>query len=204
MERRQFLTAGAGLGLVVASSGLLVGACTITKGGSASSASNAPPKERGADRREIDSGVDASLSKLYSTVSGSRELAGRARGILVFPRTIAAGFVVGGEYGDGALRAGGATHGYYRIIAGSVGWQIGAQSKAIIVMFMTQEALDKFVNSKGWTAGVDATVAIAKVGANGVLDTNTAQQPVVGFVLTNAGLMAGLSLEGSKISRIDV
>ncbi len=71
-------------------------------------------------------------------------------------------------------------------------------------MFMTQDALDKFVASQGWTAGVDATVALAKIGANGVLDTNTAQQPIVGFVVTNAGLMAGLSLEGSKITRLDM
>ncbi|MDF3836931.1 YSC84-related protein [Cupriavidus basilensis] len=192
MERRSFLTVGAGL--VLASSGLL-GACTTTP---------EAPTDKSAKRREIDGGVDGALNKLYDTAKGSRELANRARGILVFPNTISAGFVVGGEYGDGALRAGSANRGYYRIISGSVGWQIGAQSKAIILMFMTQDALDKFVASQGWTAGVDATVAVAKVGANGTLDTNTAQQPVVGFVVTNAGLMAGLSLEGSKISKLDL
>ncbi|MGO4153661.1 BPSL1445 family SYLF domain-containing lipoprotein [Cupriavidus sp. YAF13] len=192
MERRSFLTVGAGL--VVASSGLL-GACTTTPDA---------PTDKAAKRREIDGGVDGTLNKLYETAKGSRELANRARGILVFPNVLSAGFVVGGEYGDGALRAGGANRGYYRIISGSVGWQIGAQSKAIILMFMTQEALDKFVASSGWTAGVDATVALAKIGANGTLDTNTAQQPVVGFVVTNAGLMAGVSLEGSKISKLDI
>ena len=192
MERRSFLTVGAGL--VVASSGLL-GACTTTPDA---------PTDKAAKRREIDGGVVGTLNKLYETAKGSRELANRARGILVFPNVLSAGFVVGGEYGDGALRAGGANRGYYRIISGSVGWQIGAQSKAIILMFMTQEALDKFVASSGWTAGVDATVALAKIGANGTLDTNTAQQPVVGFVVTNAGLMAGVSLEGSKISKLDI
>ncbi|MGO4328889.1 YSC84-related protein [Cupriavidus sp. 2TAF22] len=192
MERRSFLTAGAGL--VLASSGLL-GACTTTPGA---------PTDKAAKRREIDGGVDGALSKLYATASSSRQLANRARGILVFPNTISAGFVVGGEYGDGSLRAGGATHGYYRIISGSVGWQIGAQSKAIILMFMTQDSLDKFVNSSGWTVGGDATVALATIGANGTIDTNTAQQPIIGFVVTNAGLMAGLSLEGSKISKLDI
>ncbi|MHA7681867.1 BPSL1445 family SYLF domain-containing lipoprotein [Cupriavidus sp. PET2-C1] len=192
MERRSFLTVGAGL--VVASTGLL-GACTTTPDA---------PTDKVAKRREIDGGVDGTLNKLYETAKGSRELANRARGILVFPNVLSAGFVVGGEYGDGALRAGGANRGYYRIISGSVGWQIGAQSKAIILMFITQDAFDKFVASSGWTAGVDATVALAKIGANGTLDTNTAQQPVVGFVVTNAGLMAGVSLEGSKISKLDI
>lgn len=194
MQRRSFLAIGTGL--AVAASGMLLGACTTT--------SNSASTDKVAKRREINAAVDGSLDKLYGSVSGSRELAARSRGILVFPNAVSAGFIVGGQYGDGALRVGGSTRGYYNIVAGSVGWQIGAQSKAIILMFMTQEALDKFVSSQGWTAGVDATVALAKVGANGVLDTNTAQQPVVGFVVTNAGLMAGLNLEGSKISKMDL
>jgi lipid-binding SYLF domain-containing protein len=200
MERRQFLTTSAGLAL--ASSGLLIGACTLTKGGSAASGSTTGPTGA-TGRAEIDSEAAAALNRLYAQVNGARELGARARGILVFPKTLSAGFVVGGEYGDGVLRAASASRGYYRIIAGSVGWQIGAQSKAIFVMFMTQESLDKFVASKGWQVGVDATVALAKIGANGTVDNNTAQQPIVGFVLTNAGLMAGVSLEGSKISRIE-
>ncbi|CAG2158823.1 BPSL1445 family SYLF domain-containing lipoprotein [Cupriavidus numazuensis] len=192
MKRRSFLQTSAGLVL----GGLSLAACTTT-GPDA-------PSDKAARRRELDSGVDATLSKLYGSVNGSRDLANKARGILVFPKTLTAGFVVGGEYGDGALRSGGATRGYYRLIAGSVGWQIGAQSKSIVLMFLTQDAYDKFVRSNGWTAGVDATVALATVGANGVLDTNTGQQPIVGFVMTNAGLMAGLSLEGSKITKLDL
>ena len=192
MKRRNFLTASAGLAL----GSLALGACTTTKPDA--------PTDKAARCRELDSGVDATLSRLYGSVNGSRELGNRARGILVFPKTLSAGFIVGGEYGDGALRSGGATRGYYRLVSGSVGWQIGAQSKSVILMFLTQDAYDKFVRSSGWTAGVDATVALATVGASGVLDTNTAQQPIVGFVMTNAGLMAGLSLEGSKITRLDL
>ncbi|QEZ47799.1 BPSL1445 family SYLF domain-containing lipoprotein [Cupriavidus oxalaticus] len=192
MKRRNFLTASAGLAL----GSLALGACTTTPPDA--------PSDKAARRRELDSGVDATLSRLYGSVNGSRELGNRARGILVFPKTLSAGFIVGGEYGDGALRSGGATRGYYRLVSGSVGWQIGAQSKSVILMFLTQDAYDKFVRSSGWTAGVDATVALATVGASGVLDTNTAQQPIVGFVMTNAGLMAGLSLEGSKITRLDL
>ena len=70
------------------------------------------------------------------------------------------------------------------------------------MLFMTQEALDGFTSSQGWAAGVDATVAVLRVGANGNVDTSTATSPVEAFVLTNAGLMAGVSLEGSKISRL--
>ncbi len=193
MERREFITSTAGL--IVGTSGLLLAGCTTTPDA---------PADKAAKRSEIDAGVESSLSKLYGTVKGSRELAGRARGILVFPNVVAAGLMFGGEFGDGALRAGGRNAGYYRTISGSWGLQIGAQSKAVYFMFMTQEALDKFVASKGWTAGVDASVALAKIGANGDIDTNTMQQSVIGFVLTNAGLMANLTLEGTKITKLDL
>ncbi|QET00598.1 MULTISPECIES: BPSL1445 family SYLF domain-containing lipoprotein [Cupriavidus] len=199
MKRRTFLSAG-GAGLV-GISGLSLGALSLagctTTGPDATS-------DKAAKRREIDAGATDTLNRLYSSVRGSQELANRARGILVFPKLLSAGFVVGGEYGDGVLRSGGANRGYYRAISGSIGWQIGAQSKAFVLMFMTQDAYQKFVNSSGWTAGADATVALATIGANGQLDTNTAQQPIVGFALTNAGLMAGLSLEGTKISKLDI
>ncbi|CAG2141540.1 BPSL1445 family SYLF domain-containing lipoprotein [Cupriavidus plantarum] len=199
MKRRTFLSAG-GAGLV-GISGLSLGALSLagctTTGPDATS-------DKAAKRREIDAGATDTLNRLYSSVRGSQELGNRARGILVFPKLLSAGFVVGGEYGDGVLRSGGANRGYYRAISGSIGWQIGAQSKAFVLMFMTQDAYNKFVNSSGWTAGADATVALATIGANGQLDTNTAQQPIVGFALTNAGLMAGLSLEGTKISKLDI
>ncbi len=109
-------------------------------------------------RQEIDSAVNSTMNKLYSTVRHSRELVDKAHGVLVFPSVLAAGFFVGGEYGEGALRVGCKTQGYYSTATGSLGLQIGAQSKAIIFLFMTQAALDKFRNSQGWTAGADASV----------------------------------------------
>jgi lipid-binding SYLF domain-containing protein len=157
-----------------------------------------------AARGEIDTGVDSTLSRLYAQVKGSRELMAKADGALVFPRVIAAGLVVGGEYGKGALRVKGRHEGYYRITSVSVGFQAGAQSKAVVVLFMTKEALDKFRASPGWTVGVDASVALVKVGANGEIDTTTATNPVQVIVMTNAGLMANLSLEGTKITRLDL
>jgi lipid-binding SYLF domain-containing protein len=155
-----------------------------------------------AKRNAIDAGVDATLSRLYSTVNGSQELISKASGVLVFPQVLAAGFWIGGQYGTGALRVQGRTTGYYSTLAGSFGLQIGAQSKAIIFAFMNQEALNDFTSSQGWSAGADATVALVTVGANGNVDTSTAMSPVEAFVLTNAGLMAGVSLEGVKVSRL--
>ena len=193
MERRLFLAGCTGLAVGAAA---LAAGCTTTPPGASSS-----PEAR---RRDIDSGADETLARLYSSARGTRELGQRARGILVFPRILAAGLVVGGEYGNGVLRgANGRDLGYYRMVSGSIGWQIGAQSKAVIIMFMTQEALDRFQASKGWSAGVDASVAVATIGASGEIDTMTGRQPVVGFALTNAGLMANATLEGTKITRLD-
>jgi lipid-binding SYLF domain-containing protein len=194
MQRRRFI---AMTGATLASGGLALAGCTTTPLSSGST-----PEASAGRRATIDADVEATLTRLYSTVHGSRELVGNARGVLVFPSVIAAGFWVGGQYGQGALRAGGQTSGYYSLTAASFGLQIGAQSKAIVMLFMTQEALDGFTSSQGWAAGVDATVAVLRVGANGNVDTSTATSPVEAFVLTNAGLMAGVSLEGSKISRL--
>jgi lipid-binding SYLF domain-containing protein len=191
MNRRKFVTLPAALMLASA-----LAACSAT--GPKSSASPT------AKRQEINSGVDATLSRLYSTVKGSREMANNAKGILVFPSVLQAGFVVGAQYGEGALRVGNATNGYYSMTSGSIGWQAGAQSRAIVIMFMTQEELNKFRNSNGWSAGADASVAVAKIGANGAVDTNTAKQAVVAFFLTNAGLMADLSIQGTKVTKLDL
>lgn len=150
----------------------------------------------------VDTESDATLSRLYSQVPGAREMGAAAKGILVFPAVVGGSFVVGAEYGRGELRASESPRRYYSVAIGSVGWQAGAQSKAIVYMFTTTESLDKFRNSKGWTAGVDATVAVANVGANGSVDTTTMRQPVVGFVLANAGLEVGASVQGMKITEV--
>jgi len=128
----------------------------------------------------------------------------KARGVLVFPSIIAAGFVVGGSYGEGALRVRGRTTEYYSTAAGSVGLLAGAESKAVYLLFMTDEALAKFRASKGWTVGADASVTLVNIGASASVDTKTAQQEIVGYVLTNGGLMANVSLEGTKITPISI
>ncbi|CAB3784568.1 BPSL1445 family SYLF domain-containing lipoprotein [Paraburkholderia fynbosensis] len=194
MRRRQFILTGSA---ALASAGLSLAGCTTT-----SPSSSASPSANAGKRDTINAGVDATLARLYENVHGSRELVAKARGVLVFPSVISAGFWVGGQYGEGALRVNGQTTGFYSTVAGSFGLQIGAQSKALIFLFMTQEALDKFLHSQGWAAGADATVAVLKVGANGAVDTSTATSPVEAFVLTNGGLMAGVSVEGTKVSRL--
>ncbi|AIO38802.1 hypothetical protein KDW55_18485 [Burkholderia sp. AU19243] len=155
-------------------------------------------------RQSIDASVNATLSRLYSTVPGSRDLVSKARGVLVFPNVLQAGFIVGAQSGNGALRVGGSTVGYYNTSSLSVGLQAGAQSKAVVFLFMTQDALDTFRKSDGWSAGADASVAVVKVGANGAVDTNTATAPVEVLVLTNAGLMGDLSVNGTKVTKLNI
>src|SRR5262245_24742577 len=162
------------------------------------------PSDPAAKRREIDAGVDGALADLYASTKGSRELAAKAQGILVFPRVVSAGFIVGGSYGQGALRKGGATAGYYSVGAGSAGLLAGAQTKAMYLMFMTQEALQKFESSNGWTAGGDASVAVVDEGAAARFDTETARKPVVGYVRSTGGLMANLSLDGTKFNKLTI
>ncbi|ABX15077.1 hypothetical protein KTD19_17410 [Burkholderia multivorans] len=180
--------------LVVGS--LALTGCTTTPDKPDNAATNA------SKRQAIDSSVDATLSRLYSTVKGSRELVAKSRGVLVFPEVLQAGFIVGGQSGNGALRVGGSTVGYYNTSSLSVGLQAGAQSKAIVFLFMTQQALDEFRSSEGWAAGAGASVALVKMGANGAVDTNTATAPVQVIVLTNAGLMGDVSINGTKVTKL--
>ena len=153
--------------------------------------------------QEIDIKVDGTLEKFKSEVTGGAEFLKKANAVLVFPDVIKGGFIVGGEYGKGALRSGGKTTGYYSIASASLGLQAGAQQYTIVMVFLTDEALVKFRDSKGWEAGVDGSVAIAKWGAGTDINTQNFKDPIVGFVLDNKGLMVGISLEGSKISKID-
>ncbi|KVZ46518.1 YSC84-related protein [Burkholderia ubonensis] len=178
---------------------------SLTLAGCTTTPDKSPPAAASASKREsIDASVNATLSRLYSTVPGSRELVAKSRGILVFPNVLQAGLIVGGQSGNGALRVGGSTIGYYNTSSLSVGLQAGAQSKAIVFLFMTQDALDSFRKTDGWSAGADASVAVVKVGANGAVDTNTATAPVQVLVLTNAGLMGDLSVKGTKVTKLNL
>ncbi len=161
------------------------------------------PETQAASAQEINAKVQEALSTLYKNSSSAKNLAGKAAGILVFPEVYKAGIGIGGEYGEGALLVGGKTQHYYNVVSASIGFQLGAQVKSEIILFMTKDALRKFRNSDGWEAGVDGSVAIATLGAGGEIDTNTAQQPIIGFIFSNKGLMYNLSIEGAKITKID-
>ena len=157
----------------------------------------------GASAAEIDIKVDGALTEFRTEIKGGGEFLKKAKGVLVFPDVIKAGLVVGGEYGQGALRIGGKSVQYYNIASASFGFQIGAQQYAIVMVFLTDEALSKFRDSKGWEAGVDGSIAVAEWGAGKDINTHNFKDPIVGFVLSNKGLMAGISLEGSKITKSD-
>ncbi|MCU0559336.1 MAG: YSC84-related protein [Desulfobacterales bacterium] len=152
--------------------------------------------------KEIDASVNACLDRFYKQVKGGKELAGKAKGMLVMPNVVKAGLIVGGEYGEGALRAGGKTAGYYNLAAGSIGFQIGGQAKDIVVLFMTDAVLKQFQASSGWEAGVDGNVALVNIGGGERVDFTKMNDPIVGFVLDVKGLMADISLKGAKFSKI--
>ncbi|WP_313619598.1 YSC84-related protein [Achromobacter sp.] len=183
--------------ITIGAAGLLFAGCTTTPPSKPSAAAKTDT------RQALDSAANATLAKLYEASPQSKELVARARGVLVFPDVLSGSFIVGAEHGKGVLRVGGSNVGYYTTTSGSIGFQAGAQSKAMVLLFMTDDALNKFRNSSGWTVGADATVAVVNIGANGRIDTNTAKQPIVGFVMNNGGLMAGVSLEGTKISKYE-
>lgn len=153
-------------------------------------------------REEIDARVEQALTDLYQHSSAAKELAYRAAGVLVFPHIIKGGFILGGEYGEGALVISGETVDYYNIASAALGLVAGLQAKSEVILFMDEQALNKFRASRGWTVGGDADVAIATLGTGGKVDFLTVGAPVVAFVFANKGLMLNLSIDGSKVTRI--
>jgi len=153
--------------------------------------------------KEIDAKVDAALARLHEEVPGSDSVLAKAQGVLVFAEVIKAGFVVAGEGGEGALRVDGKSVGYYSIFAGSVGLQAGGQKRDIIMAFLDAGALEDFRKSSGWKVGADGTVTLIDTGASGSIDSATLKKPIVGFIVGQKGLMAGISLDGSKITKLE-
>lgn len=146
--------------------------------------------------------VDETLKRFRAEVGGGAAFLKAAKGALIFPSVIKAGIGIGGEYGEGAMRIGGKTVDYYSTAAASIGFQLGAQSKSVVIIFMTSKALSQFRNSDGWKAGVDGSVALIELGAGGSIDTDNIKDPVIGFIFGNKGLMYNLTLEGSKFTKI--
>jgi lipid-binding SYLF domain-containing protein len=122
--------------------------------------------------------------------------------MLVMPAVIKGAFIVGGQYGEGALRVGGKTAGYYSLAAGSIGFSFGGEAKDIVILFMTDAVLNQFKASKGWEVGVDGNVALINIGGGERVDFLKINEPIIGFVFDVKGLMADISLKGAKFTRI--
>ncbi|MBU2591604.1 MAG: YSC84-related protein [Nitrospinota bacterium] len=161
-----------------------------------------PQSSQAASADEINIKADATLKLFRKKVPGGSELMAKSKGVLIFPSVIKAGIGIGGEYGEGALRIGGKTVAYYSTAAASVGFQLGAQSKSVILLFLTEESLRDFRKAEGWKAGVDGAVAVVEWGSGQSVDSLNIQDPIVGFVFGNKGLMYNLTIEGSKFTKI--
>lgn len=151
---------------------------------------------------EINRDVDIALNKLYQTTPAARKMANIAKGILVFPSIIKGGFIIGGQYGEGALRVGSKTSGYYRTVAASYGLQAGAQSFGYALFFLTDADLRYLKSSAGWEIGIGPTIVVVDEGIARSLSTTTAKSGVYAFFFNQKGLMAGLGIQGSKITQI--
>jgi len=156
-----------------------------------------------ASASKIDSEANKALQVFKEEVNGAQVFLDQAAGYLIFPKVYKVGIGLGAETGEGALRVGGQTIAYYRTTAGSVGLQLGAQAKSIVIAFMTKESLQKFRDSSGWKVGVDGSVALIDIGVGKTIDSDDVRDPVVGFIFGSKGLMYNLTLEGSKFSKLD-
>jgi len=157
---------------------------------------------RAADAAEIETRADLALDRLLAGSPAARAVAERAVAVMVFPDVVKAGFGFGGQYGEGVLRRDGLTMGYISTASASFGLQVGAQSYSQVLFFMSEDALTTLDRTRGFELGADASVALIDDGVGLDVSTMTVQDPVVAFVTGQRGLMAGVSLEGSKISPI--
>ena len=149
---------------------------------------------------DIDAKVDAALARFNQDVQGADDYLKAAKGVLILPAVKKAGLVVGGQWGDGALRVDKKTVAYYRMDAASVGFQAGYQEADFVFLFLTETALRQFRAGKGWTAGADAGITLVDVGPGVNLDTLKGKDAVIGFVFGKQGLMGGWSLKGAKFT----
>lgn len=155
-----------------------------------------------ATAEDLNADAAQTLQTLYKNNPAAEGIGKKANGILVFPKIIKAGLVFGGAYGEGVLMRGGAVSGYYNSVSASWGWQAGAESYGYVVFLMNDKAMDYLNASKGWELGVDPSVVLVNEGIAKNLSTSTLKGNAYAFILDQQGLMASLSIEGTKISRI--
>jgi len=155
--------------------------------------------------QDIDNEVNAAIAQFDKQMLGGTAFLQEANGVLVLPKVVQAGIGVGGEYGEGALRVKGKTVGYYSIKAASIGVELGAQETNVILVFDDSQALSKFLakSTTGWQAGVDGNVTLVKTTGTQPLDRMKPAGEIAGFVFGSKGLMANVSLQGAKITKLN-
>ncbi|HEY1561964.1 MAG TPA: YSC84-related protein [Caulobacteraceae bacterium] len=155
-----------------------------------------------ASRGEINANADAAMSHLFEFSPRARDLADHARGVLIFPHIVKAGFIFGGAGGEGVLRIGGRSVAYFSLGAASFGFQAGVKEYSLAMFFMTRSALDFLRNSQGWALGGGPEIVVIDQGMAAGLNTTSLSQPVYAMVFHQRGLEGGISLSGSKITHI--
>ena len=161
-----------------------------------------PTAALAASASEIDQSSTQALNTLYSTTPGASALGRKAKGILIFPNILKAGFMIGGQFGDGALRERGRTVGYYRSLSASYGFQAGAQSFGYVLFFMDNDSLSYLDRSGGWELGSGPSLVVLDKGFGKNMSTSTLQKGVYAYIFNQRGLMGGVGIQGSKITKI--
>jgi lipid-binding SYLF domain-containing protein len=156
-----------------------------------------------ASAAEIDRDARAALASLYKKVPGAKALGDKAVAVLVFPSIVKGGFIVGGQYGDGALRKGGKTTAYYRSLAGSYGFQAGVQAFGYVLFFMDDASLQYLDKTEGYEVGVGPSLVVLDDGFGKTMSTTTMQKGVYAFIFDQKGLMGGMGIQGTKITKIN-
>lgn len=151
----------------------------------------------------IDRDAKASLDKLYKQTPGAKALADKAVAVLVFPSIVKGGFIIAGQYGDGALRKNGKTIAYYRSLAASYGFQAGAQAFGYVLFFMDDASVKYLDNSAGFELGTGPSLVVLDSGFGKALSTTTLQKGIYAFIFDQKGLMGGVGIQGTKITKIN-
>jgi lipid-binding SYLF domain-containing protein len=161
-----------------------------------------PNPAMGATAAEINRDAKSALEKLYAKSTAAKTLGEKAKGILVFPGIVKGGFMVGGQYGEGGLLKGGQIAGYYNTVQISYGWQAGAQKYGYALFLMTDSAVKWIDKSDGWEIGTGPSIVVMDTGAATSATTTTLQSEIYAFFFSQKGLMGGLGLQGTKITKI--
>lgn len=156
-----------------------------------------------ASRQELERDASQALRTLYAQNATAKMLGQKAKAVLVFPNILKAGFMFGGQIGEGVLTKGGRVAGYYNSVAGSYGLQAGIQRFGYALFFMNNDAIAYLDKSSGWEVGVGPSIVVVDEGMGKSMTSTTLTQDVYAFIFSQKGLMAGLGIQGSKITKID-